>query len=46
LGFGAANALSAKIRPKRKICGLRIREGSKIISRRTNLILKYVWIGV
>jgi hypothetical protein len=42
LRFGAANAPSAKMRPKRKTCGLRIREGSKMISGRTNLILKYV----
>jgi hypothetical protein len=42
LRFGAVNALLVKIRPKRKTCGLRIREELKIISGRTNLILKYV----
>ena len=42
LRFGAANAVSAKMRPKRKTCGLRIREGLKIISGRTNLILEYM----
>lgn len=39
LRFGAANALSAKIKPKRNTCGLRMSEGSKMISGRTNLIL-------
>jgi hypothetical protein len=38
--FGAANALSAMIRPKMKTCGLRIREGSKMISGGTNLTLE------
>jgi len=42
LRFGAVNTPSVKIRPKRKIYRLRIREGSKMISGRTNLILKYV----
>ncbi len=37
--FRAANALSAKIKPKRNTCGLRTSEGSKIISGRTNLML-------
>jgi hypothetical protein len=42
LRFGAVNAPLVKMRPKRKTCGLRIREGSKMILGRTNLILKYV----
>jgi hypothetical protein len=42
LRFGAANALLAKIMPKRKTCGLKIREGLKMIFERTNLILDYV----
>jgi hypothetical protein len=31
--------LSAKMRPKRATCGLRIRDGSKIISRSINVFL-------
>jgi hypothetical protein len=37
--LGAKNALSAKIRPRRATCRLRIRDGSKIISGSTNVFL-------
>lgn len=37
--LGAKNVLSAKIRPKRATCGLRIRDGLKIILGSTNVFL-------
>jgi hypothetical protein len=37
--LGAKNALSAKTRPRRAMWGLRIRDGSKIISGSGNVFL-------
>lgn len=40
--LGAKNVLSAKIRPRRATCGLRIKDGLKIISGSGNVFLAYV----
>jgi hypothetical protein len=40
--LGAKNILLAKIRPRRATCGLSIKNGSKIISRNTNMFLAFI----
>jgi hypothetical protein len=42
LRFGAVNALLIKMRPKRKTYRLKIRDGLKMIFKKTNLILKLI----
>ena len=40
--LGAKNALSAKMRPKRAMCGLRTKDGLKIISGNRNVFLAFI----
>ena len=40
--LGAKNALSVKMRPRRATCGLRTRDGSKIISGSVNVFLAFM----
>jgi hypothetical protein len=44
--LGAKNALSAKMRPRRATCGLRIRDGSKIISGSRNVFLASILVAL
>jgi hypothetical protein len=40
--LGAKNALSAKIKPKRAMCKLKIKDGLKIILRSINVFLAFI----